>query len=119
MIVRVLRAKVKPGKVAAFDALFRKQVTLIREQPGLQYVKLARRIQPDGGEDVVLFEEWRDTASLYAWAGPNLWEPRLVPGTRDLIDEVEVAHYEALDQDPLDDSQGAAMNEGANAPPPV
>lgn len=98
MIVRVLHAKVRANKVSAFDALFLRQVSLLRAQPGLEYVKLARRIQPDGSEDVVLFEEWRDTASLYAWVGPNLRRPRLVPGARELMDELSVAHYEALDR---------------------
>ena len=99
MIVRVLRARIRPGKVGAFNAIFRAQVPLLKEQPGLAYVKLARRLQPDGGEDVVLFEEWLDAASLYAWVGPNLMEPRLVPGAKELIDELVVAHYEALDKD--------------------
>lgn len=96
MIVRVLRAKVRAGRVGAFNALFRRQVALLREQPGLTYVKLARRLQADGGEEAVLFEEWQDAASLYAWVGPNLAEPRLIPGVRELVDEVHVAHYEAL-----------------------
>ena len=99
MIVRVLRARIRPGKVGAFNAIFRQQVPLLKDQPGLVYVKLARRLQPDGGEDVVLFEEWLDAASLYAWVGPNLMEPRLVPGAKELIDELVVAHYEALDKD--------------------
>jgi hypothetical protein len=60
------------------------------------YVNLARRLLPDGGEEAVLFEEWKDAASLYAWVGPNLLEPRLVPGARELIDDIVVAHYEAL-----------------------
>ncbi len=98
MIVRVLRVRVRAGRVGAFNALFRSQVTLLKEQPGLVYVKLARRLQPDGGEDVVLFEEWADATSLYAWVGPNLTEPRLVPGAAELIDELIVAHYEALDR---------------------
>jgi hypothetical protein len=72
----------------------------LREQPGLVYVKLARRLQPDGSEDAVLFEEWRDAASLYAWVGPNLAEPRLIAGSAELIDELVVAHYEALDVPP-------------------
>jgi hypothetical protein len=71
----------------------------MRQQPGLLYVKLARRLQADGGEEAVLFEEWQDAASLYAWVGPNLLEPRLVPGARELIDEIVVAHYEALAED--------------------
>lgn len=99
VIIRVLRAKVKANRVAAFDAISRKQVDLVRGQPGLEYVKLARRLQPDGGEEVVLFEEWLDSRSLYAWVGPNLAEPRLVPGARELMDELNVAHYEALDRD--------------------
>lgn len=98
MIVRVLQAKIRANRVGAFDALFLRQVSLLRAQPGLEYVKLARRMQPDGSEDVVLFEEWRDTASLYAWVGPNLRRPRLVPGARELMDELTVAHYEALDR---------------------
>lgn len=108
VIVRVLRATVAARNVAAFDSRFRGQVDLLREQPGLVYVKLARRLRKDGSEEVVLFEDWRDPASLYAWVGPNLDEPRLVPGTRELIDSIEVAHYEALDVD---------VSDAASAPP--
>ena len=102
VIVRVLRARIRPGRVGAFNAVFRQQVPLLKEQPGLVYVKLARRLQPDGGEDVVLFEEWQDAASLYDWVGPNLMEPRLVPGAKELIDDLVVAHYEALDKDNIE-----------------
>lgn len=110
MIVRVLRVSVRAGKVGAFNALFRRQVVLLREQPGLVYVKFARRLRPDGGQDAVLFEEWQDAASLYAWVGPDLTAPRLVPGARELIEELVIAHYESLDKD--DDP---ASDEG---PPP-
>lgn len=99
MIVRVLRLRVNATRVGAFNAVFRRQVALLREQPGLAYVKLARRLLPDGGEEAVLFEEWKSAASLYAWVGPNLTEPRLVPGARELIEELIVAHYEALADD--------------------
>ena len=100
MIVRVLQARVSGPNVASFNLLFRRQVDLLREQPGLEYVKLARRLRPDGSEDVLLFEEWLSTADVYRWVGPNLGEPRLVPGTRELIDSIVVTHYEALDRDP-------------------
>ena len=124
MIVRVLQAKVRASKVAAFEAVFREQAALIREQPGLEYVKLARRIQPDGSEDVLLFEEWRDTASMYAWVGPKLAEPRLIPGARELIDELVVSHYEALDRDPTEEATSSgldtdAQDGDAQAPPPA
>ena len=93
--------------MGAFNALFRRQVALLKEQDGLLYVKLARRLQADGGEEAVLFEEWQDAASLYAWVGPNLTEPRLIPGVRELIDEVHVAHYEALS----DETDGSESSE--------
>ena len=96
VIVRVLRARVNASRVSAFNAVFRRQVALLRQQPGLVYLKFARRLQPDGGEEAILFEEWQDAASLYAWIGPNLNEPRLVPGARELIEELVIAHYEAL-----------------------
>jgi len=122
VIVRLLQARVRVGKVASFDALFREQVALIREQPGLEYVKLARRLRPDGGEDVILFEEWRDTTSLYAWAGQNLGEPRLVPGARELIEELVIAHYEALDRDvdaePAGDAGTGRADRADGAPTP-
>ncbi len=106
MIVRVLRVRVGPARVSAFNAVFRRQVALLHEQPGLAYVKLARRLLPDGGEEAVLFEEWHDAQSLYAWVGPNLAEPRLVPGARELIEDIVVAHYESLSED---DQESFAM----------
>jgi quinol monooxygenase YgiN len=122
MIVRVLRARIRPGKVGAFNAIFRQQVPLLKEQPGLVYVKLARRLQPDGGEDVVLFEEWQDSSALYAWVGPNLMEPRLVPGAKELIEELVVAHYEALDKDNVEmaiesATSGEPFEAGGAGPP--
>ena len=111
VIVRVLRARVRAGKVAAFDALFRRQVDLLRAQPGLEYVKLARRLEPGGGEEVVLFEEWRNARSLYAWVGPNLAAPRLVPGARELIDALIVTHYEALDRDAMADDEAVGIRD--------
>jgi hypothetical protein len=108
VIVRVLRARISATKVGAFNAVFRRQVSLMRQQPGLTYVKFARRLQPDGGEEAILFEEWQDAASLYDWVGPNLLEPRLVPGARELTDEIVVAHYEALAEDDQESVRDAA-----------
>jgi len=99
LIVRVLKATVRAGRVGPFNALFRRQLALLREQPGLTYVRLARRLQSDGGEEAILFEEWSDATSLYAWVGRDLTEPRLVSGARELIDDIVVAHYEALGDD--------------------
>lgn len=107
MIVRVLTASVRSERAAALNAKMREQLPILRAQPGLVYVKLARQVGPTH-EEVLLVEEWRDTASLYAWTGPSISNPRLLPGTQDLIDELRVSHYEALDVD-LDADAGAGM----------
>ncbi|NJD26836.1 MAG: hypothetical protein FIA92_00875 [Chloroflexi bacterium] len=99
MIVRALRLRVARPRVATFNALMRRQLALMREQPGLIYVRLARRILGDGGEEAILFEEWADADSLYAWVGPRLTEPRLVAGARELTEEIAVAHYEMLPEE--------------------
>src|SRR4051812_49458236 len=77
----------------------RRQLALIKEQPGLVYVKLGRRLDADGGEEVVLFEEWQDPDSVYAWAGADLSKPRLLPGLADAAESITVGHYEALEPD--------------------
>lgn len=102
MIARVLTARVKPGEANQFNALIREQLPVLRAQPGLVYAKLARRFEADGTEEVILFEEWRDTDAVYGWAGPDLSKPKLLPGSEELLTDLRVAHYEALD---LEDGQ--------------
>ncbi len=97
MIVRVLTARVRPGRVGQFNVAMRRQLAIMRDMPGLMYVKLARRLEADGGEEAVLFEEWQDPDSVYAWAGEDLSRPRLLPAAFDAVEEVTVTHYEALD----------------------
>jgi heme-degrading monooxygenase HmoA len=111
VIVRVLTARVKPGRVSQFNSQIRQQLPILRAQPGLVYVKLARRLTSDGGEEVVLFEEWRDPDSVYTWAGADLSRPRLVPGAEDSLLDLQIVHYEALDLGGVGDAEGEA--EGA------
>jgi len=99
VIVRVVTARVKPGRASQFNALVRQQLPLMHEQPGLVYVKLARHLDADGSEEVILFEEWRDPQSVYAWAGPDLSHIRLPLGSEDELVSFRVTHYEALDLD--------------------
>ena len=99
MIVRVLTARVTYESSGRMHELMRQQLPLLHEQDGLVYVKLARRLL-GSGEEVVLFEEWRDAAAMYAWTGPDVTRPRLFPGTEPLIDDLVITHYEALDIDP-------------------
>ena len=99
MIVRVVTARVSTDRAGSFNALMRAQLPILREHPGLVYVKLARRIEGDI-EEVLLYEEWRDTASLYGWTGPEVTRPRMLPGAEEMISDITITHYEALDIDP-------------------
>jgi hypothetical protein len=105
MIVRVLTARVRADRAGQFNELMRRQLPILREQDGLLYVKLARRVDRQG-EDVILFEEWRDIPALYGWAGPEIDKPRLVPGSEQLVDDLSVTHYEALDVAIVHDETG-------------
>ncbi|HET8784000.1 MAG TPA: antibiotic biosynthesis monooxygenase [Candidatus Limnocylindrales bacterium] len=102
MIVRLMTARVSTDRAGSFNALMRAQLPMLREHPGLIYVKLARRIDGDV-EEVVLYEEWKDPASLYGWTGPELTRPRMMPGAEDLLTGIDIKHYEALDIDPASD----------------
>ncbi len=96
MIARVLTATLRVEHSAAVHDLMREQLPMLRGYDGLLYVKLARRLF-DGTEEIVLFEEWRDVDAMLAWTGRDIQRPRLMPGTEDLIDDLRIAHYEALD----------------------
>jgi quinol monooxygenase YgiN len=102
MILRVLTARVSGANTGAFNELLRAQLVELRQQPGLLYVKLARRLEDDGSEEVVLVEEWRTPADLFGWTRGRLTQPRLLPGTEALVDELVITHYEALDISPSD-----------------
>jgi hypothetical protein len=116
VIVRILTADVPERHARAFEAVLRKQLPLIRSHEGLVYVKLARQAFA-GHDHVILFEEWRDLKSLYAWSGPDVSKPRLLPGAEGLAESVLVTHYEALDVDP--DSLLVAAPVAATTPEPA
>lgn len=113
MIVRVLTIQVRPGRVGQFNSAMRRQLPIMRQQPGLVYLKLARRLDADGGEEVVLFEEWRDPDSVYGWAGHDLSRPKLLPGAEEAAGEVRVTHYEALDITEDEPASDAASEAGS------
>jgi hypothetical protein len=101
MIIRVLTATVSEKASGELHVLMRQQLPLLREHEGLLYVKLARRLIGNQ-EEIVLFEEWRDTVSMYKWTGPDISRPRLLPGAEALITDLRITHYEALDIDPVE-----------------
>ena len=118
VIVRVLTARVASPNVGQFNHKLRAQLDELRLQKGLVYAKLARRLTDDGGEEVVLFEEWRTPADLWEWTGGRLNVPRLLPGTEALIDDLIISHYEALDLTPEDVDLNVISGGSASATSP-
>ena len=102
VIVRVLTARVQSSNAGPFHDLMRQQLPLLHEQEGLLYVKLARGLLGPV-EEVALFEDWRDAHAMSGWVGPDIQRPRLLPGSEELIDDLVITHYEALDLDPPPD----------------
>ena len=116
MILRVLTARVPSPNIGQFNELLRAQLTELRTQPGLAYVKLARRLHEDASEEVVLVEEWLTPADLFEWTRGRLTKPRLLPGTEDLVEDLVITHYEALDVSPEELSSRLLANEGSRTP---
>lgn len=107
MLVRILTARVLPHDAQRLNDLFRAKLDELQRQDGLVYAKLARRFLDDGAEEVVLFEEWRTPAALWAWSGDQPDVPRLLPGTEALLQDLRITHFEALDVLPEEDDPEA------------
>ena len=87
---------------AAFDLLKDDEGTEALRRYYEPYAKLARRLDHTDAEEVVLFEEWRTPDDLWAWTGGRINVPRLLPGTEELIENLTISHYEALDVEPYE-----------------
>jgi transposase/quinol monooxygenase YgiN len=94
MIIRVFRARLKPGARPAFDRLTREVSTpLLRAQPGClnTLIGAASEARPD---DYVFVSLWSDLASLKAFVGEYWQAATILPGEADLLERVSVEHYE-------------------------
>jgi len=99
MIVRVFRARTRPGKAEAFRKFFEEQaLPVMREQRGLVRVEIGWPMAPT--DEFLMITVWRDLDSLRAFSGDDWMQAKLLPEERPLLDEVFVHHYEArTDQD--------------------
>ena len=50
---------------------------------------------------MILFQEWRNVESLYAWVGKDLDSPHLFGGDDGHIADFRITHYESLDVEPV------------------
>jgi transposase/quinol monooxygenase YgiN len=94
MIIRVFRARLKPGKRAAFDRLCRTvSLPLMRAQPGCFAISIAEPKTPQSRE-FVLVSVWSDLDLLKRFAGEHWREATVLPGEADLLEVARVEHYD-------------------------
>lgn len=94
MIIRIFRARLRPGKRAAFVRLCETvSMPIMRAQAGCLTVHIgeptARR--PD---EFAVISVWRDLESLQAFAGERWREATIMPGEADLLEVARVEHYD-------------------------
>lgn len=94
MILRVFRARLKPGRRAAYAALFhRLALPLMRKAPGNVAIHVGRP-RLDRPDEFVLATVWTDLAALQAYTGANWREIMILPGEAELIEEMGVQHFD-------------------------
>jgi len=94
MILRVFRARLKPGRRATYEALFyRHALPLMRKAPGNVAIHIGQP-QPDRPDEFVLATVWTDLAALQAYTGANWREIMILPGEAELVEEVGVQHFD-------------------------
>ena len=94
MIVRIFRARLKPGRRPAYERLCREvSEPLMRAQPGCQTTCIAPS-RAAHNDDFTFVSVWRDLESLRGFAGEHWQEATILPGEADLLETVRVEHYD-------------------------
>jgi len=94
MIMRVLRAKVKPGRLKDYQRLCEeKSFPHLRATPGLVALHAGAPLEAQPDEFVVV-SVWRDLDALVGFAGEQWREVVILPGEAELVDEMIVEHYD-------------------------
>src|SRR5215469_5935479 len=94
MIIRVFRARLRPGKRAAYERLCRTvSLPLMRAQEGCLAVSIGQPT-PQLPLELVVVSVWRDLEHLIAFVGGHWREAMIVPGEADLLEVARVEHYD-------------------------
>ncbi len=93
MIIRVFRARLRPGKRAAYERLCETMsLPIMRAQAGCLAVSIAESA-PQRPEEFAVVSVWRDLEALQAFVGARWREALILPGEADLLEIARVEHY--------------------------
>lgn len=94
MVIRIFRARLKPGARTAYTRLcYETSIPLMQGQPGCRaaYIAPAR---PDKPDQFIVVSVWDDLPSLRSYVGDAWEQPILVPGEASLLEWARVEHYD-------------------------
>jgi heme-degrading monooxygenase HmoA len=98
-VVRVLRARVKPGNHSAFwEHVRTEMLPPIAAADGLISYFPGEPLSES--DEFVLVTLWRDFEALLAWAGDDWETPVLGDGATSLVEDASVTHYALFDAPP-------------------
>ena len=113
VIVRVLRAQIRPGREDQYLQLLRRD--------GLPLLRAAAAIDVEVGtptsyspHEFLVTTRWATIEHLQAFAGPRWYRARILPGEADLLRSIAVHHYEVHPGLP----DGPPSARSPEAPPP-
>lgn len=98
MIIRVFRARTKPG---AFDECVRiaeeVSIPFVDRQPGLLARHTGKGIGAAGEEELIMITVWESLDAMKNMTGDD-WESAVLPDERleELIEETFLDHYESI-----------------------
>ena len=96
MIIRVFRAKVRPGKQAQFERMVEQlSIPLIQAQKGMVAFYPGQLVGP-AAHEFVLVTIWKDAESLRAFTGKNWLNTVLPEEDLPVLEEIEVQGYEVF-----------------------
>ncbi len=96
MIIRIFRAKVRPGKQAQFERMVEQlSIPLVQAQKGMLAFYPGQLVGPRDHE-FVLITIWKDADSLRAFAGRNGLAAILPEEDLPILEEIEVNGYEVF-----------------------
>jgi quinol monooxygenase YgiN len=95
-VVRIFRARVKPGRQADWERLVRDTAL-----PELSQAEGLLACYPGGPlgdpEEFSMVSVWRDLGAVRTYAGKDWATPVLYPGEDEILAEVHVHHYQLFD----------------------
>jgi heme-degrading monooxygenase HmoA len=102
MIIRVFRARPRPGAVDELTR-FAEEVSIpfVDSQPGL-VARYVGRGAGATGDELLMITVWKDLDAMKNMTGED-WEDPVIPDERlePLIEESFLQHYESIGRDPL------------------